>query len=217
MEETLRTILCFGDSNTNGCNPEDGTRWPYNVRWTGVMQRELGSGYLVIEEGLGGRTTAFEDPFYPDRKGIDSLPSILETHYPLSLVIIMLGTNDCKSCYSATPEAIAFGMRRIAETINSFPYPVWIQRPRILIVSPIHIGKETDRSGCAVFDHSSHLKSLKLAPLARAEAEKAGASFFDASSVAEPGVDSIHLGKDGHLALGLALAGKVREMLEGQC
>ena len=54
MCEKLRTILCFGDSNTNGCNPNNGERWPYSVRWPGVMQAELGSGYHVIEDGFNG-------------------------------------------------------------------------------------------------------------------------------------------------------------------
>ena len=53
----MRTILCYGDSNTWGSDPETGERFEEEVRWPGVLRRALGNGYHVIEEGLPGRTT----------------------------------------------------------------------------------------------------------------------------------------------------------------
>lgn len=212
MKETLKTILCFGDSNTHGYNPNDGTRWPYSVRWTGILQKELGNDFHVIEEGLGGRTSVFDDPLEPGRKGIRDIPMLIETHKPLDLVIIMLGTNDTKNWFSASPVAIAAGCGKVIEAFQDFRYGE-SKKPEILLVSPIHIGPETEKSGCAGFDISSHEKTLQLAPLYKAEAEKHGVSFFDAATVAEPGIDNVHLDIEGHKKFAIALSKAIKTIL----
>jgi lysophospholipase L1-like esterase len=33
----MRTILCYGDSNTWGYEPATGNRFPEDVRWPGVL------------------------------------------------------------------------------------------------------------------------------------------------------------------------------------
>lgn len=212
MKETLKTILCFGDSNTHGYNPNDGTRWPYSVRWTGILQKELGNDFHVIEEGLGGRTSVFDDPLEPGRKGIRDIPMLIETHKPLDLVIIMLGTNDTKNWFSASPVAIAAGCGKVIEAFQDFRYGE-SKKPEILLVSPIYIGPETEKSGCAGFDISSHEKTLQLAPLYKAEAEKHGVSFFDAATVAEPGIDNVHLDIEGHKKFAIALSKAIKTIL----
>lgn len=212
MKESLKTILCFGDSNTHGYNPNDGTRWPYNVRWTGLLQKELGDGFHVIEEGLGGRTSVFDDPLEPGRKGIKDVSMLIETHKPLDLVVIMLGTNDTKNWFSATPAAIASGCGKVVEAFQTYRYPEWCTHPKILLVSPIHIGPETEKSGCVGFDISSHEKTLQLAELYKAEAERLGIYFLDAASVAEPGIDNVHLDIEGHKKLAIAISKKITEI-----
>ncbi len=64
----MKTILCYGDSLTWGYDPRDGTRYPFNQRWPGVLQQELGNGFRVIEEALSGRTTFVDSPLLPNRK-----------------------------------------------------------------------------------------------------------------------------------------------------
>ena len=105
----MKTVLCYGDSNTWGYNPTTGDRFGRDERWAGVLRRTLGEGYLVIEEGLNGRTTVWDDPLEDGRKGKVYLPPCLETHKPLDLVIIMLGTNDLKQRFSAPASDIAAG------------------------------------------------------------------------------------------------------------
>ncbi len=105
----MKTILCYGDSNTHGFNPATQGRFSLSERWTGVLMRELGSDYHVIEEGLGGRTTVWDDPIMESRNGRDYLLPCLWSHKPLDLVIIMLGTNDLKDRFSLTPFDIAAG------------------------------------------------------------------------------------------------------------
>ena len=96
----MKTILCYGDSNTWGYNPATTERSSRDERWTGILRRELDDGYLVIEEGLNGRTTVWDDPIEGYKNGKEYLIPCLETHKPLDLVIIMLGTNDLKVRFS---------------------------------------------------------------------------------------------------------------------
>ena len=97
----MTVIVAFGDSNTWGYDPASARGFRADVRWTGVMQRELGPAIAVIEEGLNGRTTVFDDPIEPDRRGADYLPPCLRSHAPLDLLIIALGCNDLKPRFSA--------------------------------------------------------------------------------------------------------------------
>ena len=102
----MQQVLCFGDSNTWGYNPENGERFPWGIRWTSILQQKLANKDIrIIEEGLCGRTTVFEDPLRQGRKGVSLFPTLLETHKPENIVI-MLGTNDCKTVFSASPDVI---------------------------------------------------------------------------------------------------------------
>ncbi|MBQ9959278.1 MAG: acylhydrolase, partial [Oscillospiraceae bacterium] len=89
-----KRILCYGDSNTWGYIGGVGERFGRDVRWTGRLQTLLGSDYTVIEEGLNSRTTVWDDPVEMHKNGYTYLMPCLQTHRPLDLVIIMLGTND---------------------------------------------------------------------------------------------------------------------------
>ena len=103
----MKTILCFGDSNTFGTNPAGG-RHPRNVRWTGRLQKLLGEDYYVIEEGMGGRTTVWDDPLEPNRNGLRFLPVALQSHQPLDMVGPVLSSN---------PEEV-FSPKRLASVAN---------------------------------------------------------------------------------------------------
>jgi lysophospholipase L1-like esterase len=91
----MRTIVCFGDSNTWGCVPGgDGERYPREVRWPGRLARALGDGFDVIAEGLNGRTATVERPDSEGRNGLPYLLPCLQSHAPVDLVVVFLGTND---------------------------------------------------------------------------------------------------------------------------
>lgn len=112
----MQQVLCFGDSNTWGYNPENGERFPWGVRWTSILQQKLADKDIrIIEEGLCGRTTVFEDPLRQGRKGVSLFPTLLETHKPENIVI-MLGTNDCKTVFSASPDVIGKGNTETAHS-----------------------------------------------------------------------------------------------------
>lgn len=148
----MKTVLCFGDSNTWGYDPDASfgssfpLRHPYDVRWTGVLARELGAGWRVVEEGQNGRTTVFEDPLVPHRRGRDYLPAALESHKPLDAVVLMLGTNDLKAVFSAPATQIAEGAGVLAKMIlgsDAGPLaqaPHSPRPPKLLLIAPAAVG-----------------------------------------------------------------------------
>lgn len=213
MEDDVKSILCFGDSNTYGVNPEDETRYPFSKRWTGILESLLGPGYRIIEEGLCGRTTVFHDPFSDERRGLDAVDLVLDTHAPLDLVVIMLGTNDARSIFSASPRSIAKGMERLINAFLDHPYPEWAEKPEILIVSPIHAAEDVENSIFADYDHDSYLKILALSPLFAEIASRYGLHFLDASQHASCGSDKIHIDEEGHRRLAEALSLKIRTII----
>ena len=113
-------------------------RYSINNRWPGILQKLLGDDYEIIEEGLGWRTTIFDDPRpeFPERNGAKTLPIILETHLPLDLVIIMLGTTDTKEMMHLSSEETTEGMQKLIETIKNYKVLKWTNTPKILVIVP---------------------------------------------------------------------------------
>ena len=136
----MKTILCFGDSNAWGQPPGSFGRHSWDVRWPGALQQLLGSGVRIIEEGLSGRTTCFDDPFTANRSGLQQLPVVLESHYPLDLVIIMLGTNDLKRSFNLKAFEIAHGLGVLLTVATQFEPKI----SEILLVSPPYIVETPD-------------------------------------------------------------------------
>ena len=111
----MKTVLCYGDSNTWGYDPWTRLRYPPSVRWTGVLAERLGPVYRVVEEGLNGRTTRWDDPMEPGRNGQMYLGPCIESHAPLDLIVVMLGTNDLKRRFNLTSSDIAESAAGLAE------------------------------------------------------------------------------------------------------
>ncbi len=211
----IRSILCFGDSNTYGVNPEDNSRFPLSVRWTGRLQSLLGyDRYHVVEEGYCGRTTCFSDDSDEMRSGIKVLDMILKTHSPLDMVVIMLGTNDFKVQFSMKAKVSAFGVKKIVEKTKKFCLAEGKKEPAFLIVSPINMGDAIDESRFWEYSTESKREIGKLPPILKSVADEAGALFFDASTVAVPGSDQLHMTKESHEHLAHALYEIIKEYFE---
>jgi lysophospholipase L1-like esterase len=91
----MKTLVCFGDSNTWGYVPgSGGARFPRHERWPVILQRELGEDWEVIAEGLSGRTATIERPDSEGRNGLPYLLPCLHSHAPVDALVIFLGTND---------------------------------------------------------------------------------------------------------------------------
>ena len=157
----MKQILCFGDSNTWGLDGETGKRFPWEERWTGILQEKLADRDIrIVEEGLCGRTTIFEDPLRLGRRGTELLPTLLETHTP-DAVVLMLGTNDCKTIFGASAEIIGKGIARLLEQINQYA-----DKMKVLVISPIYLGEKVWQDGYdQEFSPESVEVSKKLEPV----------------------------------------------------
>jgi len=207
----MTVVVAFGDSNTWGYEPGAGARFPPDVRWTGVMQRELGAAWRVIEEGLNGRTTVFDDPIEPDRRGADYLPPCLRSHAPLDLLIVALGCNDLKLRFSASPGDIAGGAERLIQMARAEPVGPRGAAPAIILVAPPPLGRLSELA--EMFTGGTE-KSKLLAARYREVAERNAVGFVDAGEfVVCSDRDGIHFEPDQHALLGRAMAAAARMVL----
>ncbi len=218
----MKTILCYGDSNTwgfdpDGHNEEAGTetRFPYDVRWTGVLQKKLGADYLICEEGMNARTTVFDDPICPYRNGLAYITPCLLSKAPVDLIMIMLGTNDVKVHLHQTASTISKGLERIVTTAQDPVFGVNGKAPEILIAGPIDVGRKVGtRWTGAYYNEDAHTLMKKLRPLYENIARIHGCHYIDASLYAQPNeADYLHMDAQGHAAFAQAVAGKVKEIL----
>jgi lysophospholipase L1-like esterase len=208
----VKTVLCYGDSNTWGYNAATQTRHPYDQRWTTLLAGELGPEYLVIPEGLNGRTTVMPDPFEGEYKsGKGMLTGILESHHPVDLVVLMLGTNDLKHRWGHSPWDIARGIETLINTIQGCAFGPDEGAPKILVVSPAATCVAGTRFE-EMFAGADE-KSPQLARFYRPVAELYGCAFLDAAQhiVSDP-LDGIHLAAEELPKLASAIAQAVRNI-----
>ena len=213
-------IVCLGDSNTHGycADPVDcadgGDRFNEEERWTCLLQEALGPGYLVLEEGLGGRTTVFADPLTESMDALSVAFPILMSHEPVDLLVIMLGTNDTKERFGVNAAAIGIGLERLILKAQSVP--CWgTHKPKILIVAPPHIGEGLYNNEAAGGPMGAGCpeRSRGLAKYFKQAADLLGCEFMDAEGVAEFNpVDCMHLTAKGHRQLAEALAEKIEKI-----
>ena len=209
----MPVVVCYGDSNTHGFDTATGGRLPRDVRWPGVLAAELAGSAEVIEEGLNGRTTIWDDPFLDGRNGRAYLLPCLRSHAPVDVVVIMLGTNDTKGIFGVTAPDIASAAGALVDlALHSGTGPDG-GPPRVLLVAPPLLGELTAVSEVWGFGEA-RARSLRFGELYRTVAELKGAAFLDAGPVAvvDP-ADGVHLAPAGHSALGRAVAEVVRGLL----
>jgi len=211
----MTTVLCYGDSNTFGTPPmlarAELRRFAPEERWPGVLRRELGAGWSVIEEGLPGRTTVHDDPIEGAHKnGLSYLLPCLESQRPVDIVALMLGTNDLKARFSLPAEDIAEGIAVLLEEIaKSFAGPAGAP-PRVLLIAPPPLAKLGLLAG--MFSGGRE-KSRRLSPLYAALATRFHSAFLDAGSIiGSSGIDGIHFEAIAHAKLGTAVAAVIRNM-----
>ena len=209
----MKTVLCFGDSNTWGHHAPLGDRFDEQTRWSGRLRILLGEDYRVIEEGQRGRTTVWDDPIENRLAGLTYLWPCLESHDPIDLVVIMLGTNDCKPYFGARAQSIADGTGRLVDMVQKSSFGPGGSAPKVLLISPIRIEPSTFYD--YLFGEVEAAKSHGFPVAYKAVADRFGCAFLDAAKLAEPDpADGVHLDAEGHKALAEAVAAKVKEILE---
>lgn len=209
----MQTILCFGDSNTWGCPPIEGLDPPeriaFDKRWPNVMAARLGNA-RVVEEGLSGRTTVFDDPIEGLHKnGARTLIAIIESHAPMDLIVLMLGTNDLKDQYSNSAFNSARGMLTLIQMIKGH-YALIDNGPEILVVTPVKITEDAEPAMWG----EGHRKSADHAYYLQQVAERTGCFHYDANRVVRAGSDGVHLDEASHALLGAAVAKEVEAILK---
>ncbi len=208
----MKRVLCYGDSNTYGAPPVAGEgRFGPDVRWTGVMAKALGPGYTVVEEGLNGRTTRWDDPIELGRNGRTYLRPCIESQNPIDLMTIMLGTNDLKVRFDLAPSDIAQSAAELASEARRFAVNAEGQPAIVLLLAPPPTTTLTDYDQMFA---GADVKSAQFAHYYAVMAKHHGLPFFDTGSVIRSSTgDGIHFDPDQHAVLGKALAAEVRRLL----
>lgn len=204
---------------TWGIVPDTRKRFSFEERWPGVLENELGESgknVRIIEDSLNGRRTVWEDPFKPGRNGRQGLAQRIEIHSPLSLVIIMLGTNDFQFSHPHNNAwAASQGIGALVNEIRNAPIEPGMPLPPVLVICPPPIGRP--KGAIAPKFLGADERCRDLAEAYREVTSNLGCGYFDAGSVISSSrVDGIHLDADQHLTLGRALVGVVSSILSQQ-
>lgn len=212
----MKNILCFGDSNTWGYDADRDDRYPYSVRWTGRLQGLLGSEYRIIEEGQGGRTTVWEDPIEEYKSGKNYLPPCLETHSPLDMIILMLGTNDLKKRFSLSAFDVAKGAERLLQIIHSHKCTGQKEPPKVLLICPAPLGEGICQSPLyGMFTEEELRVSKCLVPCFETVAAQWNCLFLNAGDYVKISpTDSLHFTAEDHAALAQAIYDVVTKYFE---
>ncbi len=206
----MKRILCYGDSNTFGTGPMPHLGadpiHPKHVRWAGVMGAELGDGFDIVVEGLPGRTTVFDDPVEGEyRNGLRSFRAILESHRPIDLLIIMLGTNDVKQRFNLGPQDVALGVARLLLEAKKLEI---VARSLVICPTPVR-----ERGDLAEIFRGAEARVVGLPEQMARFAGENGAAFLDAGAhIAVDDLDGVHLSAEAHGVLGRVVAAQVREI-----
>lgn len=201
----MQTILCFGDSNTWGYDPIDGSRYDFATRWPGALQKTLGSdNYRIIEEGLNGRTTAHNEIERPIRSGLEILPILLEAHRPLDWVIIMLGTNDLKTHFNSSAEQITANVGLLCDGVLQSEY-LAAHRPQLLVCAPTSANEASQKLPEWFVGASQTARDLP--ELIEREARNRGVHFLNVAGLLDHDFkDSLHWNSVQHLTVSKAIA-----------
>lgn len=217
-----RNILVYGDSNSYGFISHSMDyqtarykRYSFEQTWAGVLQSKLGQNTHVILEGLCGRTVNVDDPDRPEVNGLKHfLPTIL-SHNPLDLIIIMLGTNDTKYLYHATPQSITDSLREMTKLAQKRAYNLNGLAPEIMIIAPPQFADKLEPEIEEDIFKGARQKLLGLPALYKSLCEEEGYMFLDASRlVPGPKTDGVHLDETAHSDLGQLVYDEIRQNFE---
>lgn len=212
----MKTIVCFGDTNTWGVDPKTDCRLPFEKRWTGILTKELMQEYRVLEEGQAGRTILCNDPVEKYKNGMEYLMPCLQSHMPVDLLVIMLGTVQLKSRFHQTAEDIAIGLEYVLKEVLASGTGVDGKEPQILLMSPVAVGNVENTWLSSVFTMpDTRERQKKFKGLYKEISERLQIHFLAAEDYADTSeLDGIHIAEDSHYPFAMAVADKIREILQ---
>lgn len=214
-----KRILCYGDSNTWGyISGSNHQRYGSTERYPKILAKLLGSNFEIIEEGLNSRTLISEDkrPGKEGKNGYNYLIPCLDTHDPLDLVVLMLGTNELKFAYQKTPEEIGVVLENFfITTILNRKSQITKKTPKLLLIAPPIDNENT--TYCK--ENNKYLnaskKSQELNQIYENLAHKYHCHYISNVGL-ETGVDGIHLTKESHNLLANKIQKEIEEMIKNE-
>ena len=200
MENILKKILCFGDSNTYGYIPNNGARYDKNTRWTGVLSLLSHGKFEIIEDGCNNRTAFAENPTGKIFTGYEILPELLTGDF--DAVVLAIGINDTQFLYNLSSIEIASGVEKLINIVK-----VKSPQAKIILVAPSILTDDVLNGNFAcLFDRTSIEKSRQLPLLYQKIAEKQNIEFLDLNSVAKTSsLDGLHYAPEQHLKIAQAI------------
>jgi lysophospholipase L1-like esterase len=207
----MKTVLCYGDSNTWGYLAPDGERLARWERWPGVLQHALGDDVQVIEAGLNGRTTVFDVPEDPDRNGLAFLPATLETHAPVDVLVLFLGVNDFFLPYQVTAWRVAHAVGALVDAARGSAWGPGGGPPAAVVLCPPPFA---DLGADGAGSPHGEAETKRLGDEFRAMATEHECEVVDLAGRAAYAVpDGIHFDASGHSAIGALLAERLSVLL----
>jgi lysophospholipase L1-like esterase len=207
----MKTVLCYGDSNTWGYLAPDGERLGRWERWPGVLQRPLGEDVHVVEEGLNGRTTVFDVPEDPDRNGLTLLPALLETHAPVDVMVLFLGVNDFFLPFQVTAWRVAHAVGALVDVARRGEWGPDGGAPAVVAMCPPPFG---DLGVERASSPHGEAETRGLGDAFRQMATEHECEVVDlAGHVAFRVPDGIHFDAEGHAAIGKLMTERLQDLL----
>lgn len=214
----MQQIFIYSDSVSWGIIPNTRERFEFDKRWTGIFENDLntrGFDIRVIEDCLNGRRTAWEDPRKANRNGLVGISAKIETFSPLSLIIILLGTNDFQAIHNATSKHSALGLATLITKIKNSPIEPTLCIPEILVIAPPLV--LAPAGDLAKKFYGAKRKCKDLAVELEAVAIEEGCYFFDSNTITSASkIDGVHLDEDQHKVLGLEVSKIVENIFNTQ-
>lgn len=215
-DPNVKRILLYGDSLVYGKKPAINGRWAADVRFSGVLQKELGNSYEIIEEGLRARNLKGENSFFPERNGLEQFGPIVGSHLAVDLVVLALGSNDCNATGLVDENSIKEALDMYREKLKSWSEFLGVTVPKLFILIPPAInGEQFDDAMNVVFGEASPGKQVALERAMREYCEREEIPCLVSSEICEAAQngDGIHLGEDGNNKLGRTLSESIKAIL----
>ena len=185
----MRKILCFGDSNTYGFNPKDGSRYDINTRWSGRLKNIC----EVTEAGCNNRTAFSDNPAGDNFTGYKILPQYLKQHF--DYIFVQIGINDLQKSYNVNFNDFENGMTKFFNLIK-----LYSTSSKVIILAPCVIKENILNSYFKLFfDENSIEKSKLILPVYKKIAKQNNYTLVDLNEITDTSnIDGLHYEPEQH-------------------
>lgn len=197
----MKYVICYGDSNTFGFNPKDGSRFDENTRWTSVLQKNLGTEYKVINEGMCDRTGFVNNPKGFIFSTTKHFPKFIAESGQIDVLVLWIGTNDLQFQYDTSIDSIKKGLENLIKLAKT-------KAKRIIIISPVILNEKILHGAFNYqFDKTSIVKSTKVGIVYQKLAKICDCEYFDINEFVKPSdIDGLHYDENSHKIIADKLA-----------